>query len=244
MSGFFAWLRKLLSPTPPVTPVPAPVEARPSPPLPIQPAFTDCFELQQVVIPCGNSTTEIDRIFICSRGLFVVEEKDYKGWIFGQADDERWTQRLTSGSYTFQNPLRQNYKHTKALQELTGLRRDQLLSVIAFSSRAEFKTEMPSNVIRRSRLWAYISSFEEGRLTSDEIRQVRDTIEANRRELSEHVTSLREHWQPRSTDEIPDCPRCNEPMALRTAKKGRHKGEQFWGCTHYPHCGALVQVKV
>ena len=33
------------------------------------------------------------------------------------------------------------------------------------------------------------------------------------------------------------CPRCESPMVLRTAKRGTHSGEQFWGCSTYPMCG-------
>jgi restriction system protein len=34
----------------------------------------------------------------------------------------------------------------------------------------------------------------------------------------------------------PSCPRCGQPMALRTARKGAHPGSQFWGCSGYPKC--------
>lgn len=36
----------------------------------------------------------------------------------------------------------------------------------------------------------------------------------------------------------PVCHLCGKPMALRTAKKGRHAGSQFWGCSGYPDCKA------
>ena len=36
----------------------------------------------------------------------------------------------------------------------------------------------------------------------------------------------------------PMCPQCGKPMALRTAKKGRNAGSQFWGCSGYPNCKA------
>jgi len=36
----------------------------------------------------------------------------------------------------------------------------------------------------------------------------------------------------------PVCPKCGKPMALRTAKKGRNAGSQFWGCSGYPECKA------
>ena len=34
----------------------------------------------------------------------------------------------------------------------------------------------------------------------------------------------------------PICPKCSGPMALRTARKGRNAGSQFWGCCGYPKC--------
>ena len=40
----------------------------------------------------------------------------------------------------------------------------------------------------------------------------------------------------RSDQKIPACPLCGKPMALRTARKGRNAGSQFWGCCGYPKC--------
>jgi four helix bundle suffix protein len=36
--------------------------------------------------------------------------------------------------------------------------------------------------------------------------------------------------------DAPTCPTCGKAMVLRTARKGPHAGEQFWGCTGYPEC--------
>ncbi len=44
------------------------------------------------------------------------------------------------------------------------------------------------------------------------------------------------------SDLIPRCPRCGKPMALRTAKTGKHAGRQFWGCTAYPECKGIAEV--
>ncbi|NLE45216.1 MAG: DUF2726 domain-containing protein [Chloroflexi bacterium] len=41
-------------------------------------------------------------------------------------------------------------------------------------------------------------------------------------------------------EEIPSCPSCGSPMALRTAKRGVNAGQQFWGCTDYPRCRQIV----
>lgn len=37
-------------------------------------------------------------------------------------------------------------------------------------------------------------------------------------------------------ENIPACPGCGQPMALRTSKRGANAGSQFWGCSTYPEC--------
>jgi len=34
----------------------------------------------------------------------------------------------------------------------------------------------------------------------------------------------------------PSCPVCGKTMVVRTARKGEHAGQQFWGCSGYPDC--------
>ena len=34
----------------------------------------------------------------------------------------------------------------------------------------------------------------------------------------------------------PMCPKCEKPMVRRTAKRGPHAGEEFWGCSGFPEC--------
>lgn len=45
------------------------------------------------------------------------------------------------------------------------------------------------------------------------------------------------------TAEARICPRCNSPMVLRTAARGRYAGRQFWGCSTYPSCSAVINVE-
>ena len=41
---------------------------------------------------------------------------------------------------------------------------------------------------------------------------------------------------PRTQKNQTRCPKCNAPMALRTARRGRDSGSKFWGCKKYPRC--------
>lgn len=38
----------------------------------------------------------------------------------------------------------------------------------------------------------------------------------------------------------PACPRCQEPMVTRVAKRGANLGREFWGCRRYPKCKATL----
>lgn len=44
------------------------------------------------------------------------------------------------------------------------------------------------------------------------------------------------------TDQIPACPQCSKTTVLRTAKSGKNAGQQFWGCSDYPHCKGVVRL--
>jgi hypothetical protein len=47
-----------------------------------------------------------------------------------------------------------------------------------------------------------------------------------------------------STGEVPLCPKCRQPMVLRTVKQpGPHYGNQFWGCPDYPRCRGVREFK-
>ena len=83
--------------------------------------------LNDIMLPSNYGTTQIDHIVVSPYGIFVIETKNYKGWIFGNEDSEEWTQSLigrkkmlgwSSEQHRFRNPIRQNYAHIKAVQNL------------------------------------------------------------------------------------------------------------------------------
>jgi hypothetical protein len=67
----------------------------------------------------GNThTTQIDHIVVSDFGIFCIETKSYSGWIFGNAQQQHWTQVLYRYKKKFYNPLRQNYAHIKAVEAI------------------------------------------------------------------------------------------------------------------------------
>lgn len=148
-----------------------------------------------VTLPTSTGTTQIDHIIISTHGIFVIETKNYSGWIFGTENSSYWTQVIYKNKNKFQNPLRQNYKHIKTLQTITQLPFSIFHSVIVFAGDATFKTDLPRNVIKQHNLKKYLQEFNEAVLTEQQIYQVRCQIEDNRLERGfktnqQHIRNL------------------------------------------------------
>ena len=58
--------------------------------------------LKNVFIPSLTSEgmTEIDHLVVSAHGIFVIETKNYSGWIFGGEHDHKWTVAGSSSSST------------------------------------------------------------------------------------------------------------------------------------------------
>lgn len=196
--------------------------------------------IRDVTLPDGKGTTQIDHLIVSRYGVFVVETKNMKGWIYGGEHEPRWTQKIYRHTNTFQNPLRQNHKHVKTIETLLGLDSDKLFSVVVFTGEAKFKTPMPANVTHIMGYTSYVKSKQQPLLSENEVKDIIDRIEAGRFERSTATTRLhRENLQTaRLTQEGAGvvCPKCGRPMVLRTARKGGRAGEKFWGCSGFPQC--------
>lgn len=107
--------------------------------------------MNHVTLQLKDGTTQVDHILVSRFGVFVIETKDYKGWIFANANHASWTQVLFNGKFQFQNPIIQNLRHVRAVRELLDfLPPDIVKSVVVFTGDAEFKTEVPYGVFRLS----------------------------------------------------------------------------------------------
>ena len=48
--------------------------------------------INNVVLKNNEITSQIDHLIISDFGIFVIETKNYKGWILGNENSEYWTQ--------------------------------------------------------------------------------------------------------------------------------------------------------
>ena len=138
--------------------------------------------LNNITLPLNNGgSTQIDHIIVSKYGIFVIETKNYKGWIFGNEKQRQWTQVIMGRKYKFQNPLRQNYLHIKTLSDLLDLEMNYFHSMIAFIGECELKTrdELPEHVLT-SGMASYIKTKQDEILSEDEVQSIVAQIENNR----------------------------------------------------------------
>ncbi|MGI9950640.1 NERD domain-containing protein [Vibrio hyugaensis] len=200
--------------------------------------------IKDVTLPTSDGTTQVDHIVVSKYGIFVVETKNMKGWIFGSARQKQWTQKIYRHSSKFQNPLHQNYKHIKALETLLGCSEEHLHSVIVFIGDSTFKTEMPPNVTYAQGSIRYIQQFNEIVFSDKDYALLTESI--NQIKLKRGViTDLkhRKHVKDVVTSKVSSnqCPLCGSEMVLRETKRGENIGKQFWGCSTFPKCRAVKQ---
>jgi hypothetical protein len=187
-----------------------------------------------VIIPSRNGTTQIDHLLVSQFGLFIVETKNKKGWIFGSANQPKWTQSIYGNNYSFQNPLHQTFRQKKVLAEYLKLPETLIHCVIFFNGDCEFKTQLPNNVINYG-LGKYIKQFKKSIVDQESLNDV-----MNRLDLHETHSELTKKDHIRSVDRRRSsnniCPKCGSNLVERMARKGPRAGSKFLGCANYPKC--------
>ena len=179
-------------------------------------------------------SSQIDHIAVSRNGIYVIETKNYKGWIHGGERSEYWTQSIYRHKSTFRNPVKQNWSHVIALKELlSGIGRIEYHPIVVFAGSATLKnvySKLP--VIYSDQLISQIMSTQATYpLSADELQEIlRRLRDPQVRPLPPPDLNQSGKYGQRkeSTDE---CPKCAGPLVLRNGRFG-----QFYGCSSYPLC--------
>ena len=107
----------------------------------------DYIIFNDLILPACGRTTQIDHIIVSRFGIFVIETKNMQGWILMDDKYDEWIQMVEKHRTTeFQNPLRQNFKHIKAVQKLFKIKENQVHNLVVFVGTATPCTEMPEDI--------------------------------------------------------------------------------------------------
>lgn len=137
--------------------------------------------LFNVYLPTGiNKWTEVDIIYINRYGIFVIENKNYSGWIFGDSNSRMWTVVYKGGKKkSLYNPIMQNKKHIQKVREILcekDLNTGAVRSIVCFNDGAELKKVPESDydvkIINSRDLVSTLKANAYPRIDKEEIEQI------------------------------------------------------------------------
>ena len=192
--------------------------------------------INNVLIRKEKSSSQIDHVVVSIYGIFVIETKNYSGWIMGGERSAKWTKNVYGHKYQFENPLIQNYGHVVALEKALGITDDKFFPIVVFSVRGDLKVKTSQPVIYTFSLRRTIRKQTEVLFTQEEMIDIAGRLKnLNMDSFSAHVEHNQEAAELKRTADrkiaANICPRCGGQLKLRSGKYGN-----FYGCTNYPRC--------
>lgn len=193
-------------------------------------------------IEVQGRSIQIDHIVVSRYGIFVIETKNYTGWIYGNDKSEFWIKNMYGNKYQFRNPLKQNYSHVKSLQCLLNIPESKFIPIVVFLNGATLKCDTMGIVIYSHQLRNTILSYSTLVFSDIEVTRVTELlssvciVEKNRR--SNHVDRIKEGINEKQALIASGiCPRCRGKLVVRRGKYG-----EFLGCSNYPQCNFKSNV--
>lgn len=187
-----------------------------------------------ILVDSNNKTHQIDHVEIRENGIFCIETKNYKGWIFGNENQDKWTQTLYNEKHQFLNPLKQNKSHIYYLSQIID-KKYHINSLVVMVQNNADKINC-SNVINLKDLKLYLKEFDDGtKLTIEEMDNIYNKLLNYNFEISdkEHIKNIK-----KTEEDIKNgiCPRCKGKLVERKNKYGT-----FYGCNNYADCKFILK---
>lgn len=201
----------------------------------------DYILVNDITIPSDIGTTQIDHIVFSTYGVFVIETKNYTGWIMGTDNSEYWQKNMYGYKYQFRNPLKQNYAHLKALQAIIPLGDHCFHPIVTFCNSTTLHTQCRGTVVRNRDLINTILQYKSTVIPQTELQSVVDKVLASalieKGIKKQHVRNIKENVKIRN-HKIKQriCPRCGGTLVERKGKYGK-----FYGCSNYPNCKFTIK---
>jgi len=193
--------------------------------------------INNIMLQVGNKTTQVDHVIVSNYGIFVIETKNYKGWIIGNEFDDNWKQVIYKRKEKLHNPIKQNYGHIQALKEILNEFQDvNYISIVAFTTKAELKVTSKTDVVYTINLPKTIKNYNAENisdLVKEEIYTKLVSLNIDSKETRKsHVKAIHNNLSEKRIKVNSDvCPKCGGLLILRNGKYG-----QFKGCGNFPKC--------
>lgn len=190
-----------------------------------------------VLLTTSWGSSQIDHVVISIYGIFVIETKNYSGWIHGNENSQNWTQTFYKKKTKFRNPVKQNWGHIYALKESLSSK-VTYHPIIVFAGSAELKNVYSNTpIIYNSQLVKTIrGNYRQPLLSIEQVKRLADKLTkstySNKMSNRDHVRQVRNYVaENKKKVKSNICPRCEGSLVIRTGPYGK-----FYGCSNFPRC--------
>ena len=195
--------------------------------------------LNDILIRSDKGSSQIDHVVISVYGIFVIETKNYRGWIHGNEKSEDWTQTIYKNRTKFRNLIRQNWGHIYAIKNvLSDIKQVKYHPIVVFAGNGVLKNiTAKTPVIYSQYLIRTIREISETlNLNIEQVNNItaklKEIDSQSRKSKKEHVRQVKNHVdEEKRKVRLLICPKCDGDLVVREGQFGK-----FYGCSNYPKC--------
>lgn len=183
-----------------------------------------------------DKTTQIDHIVVNKSGVFVIETKNYSGRIYGQENQQEWTQVLSYGKVKnkLYNPIKQNKTHVYNISQVVGADVPIISAVVFVQGNIQYINAEGVYTLGGLK---HLIKCGSAKLTESQMEDIYTKLsEVNDITITraEHIHNI-QNLQTNVSKNI--CPRCGKKLVVRNGKNG-----SFMGCEGFPKCRFVKNI--
>lgn len=192
--------------------------------------------INNILLQQAHGSTQIDHVIVSVYGIFVIETKNYSGWIMGSEKSDQWIKNMYGHKYYFYNPIRQNHGHISALARTLHIPQNAFISIVAFPHKVDIKVHTNEHVIYFQDIIPTILSYSREIFSIPAVNKMTYqllTVQSTTKEqIKDHIqyAKYKKHFS-KSALQQGICPYCRSALKIRNGKYGT-----FLGCSRYPKC--------
>jgi hypothetical protein len=196
--------------------------------------------LNNLLLEHNGNISQIDHVVVSVFGIFVIETKNYSGWIFGDDKSEYWTQVIYGSKRRFRNPVKQNWSHVYFLQGILANRKHiKYFPIVAFTGSAELKSIKTDCLVTYKELLYQnvLDRCNDICMSDNEVNEVCELIksygiEDTKQNRHFHIQQISNNVIEREIKkQSMICPQCGMKLVHRSGPYG-----DFIGCSGFPKC--------
>lgn len=153
--------------------------------------------INDLMVRFNGKTTQIDHLVISNFGIFVIETKNYYGWILGNEFRNHWTKLIyeTKNIIKINNPIKQSNWHINVLKNILKKYQDiNYFPIVVFTKRAYLSVKTETDVINNTKLLVTIKKYKTENISDqvrDEIYNLLNVLNIKNRNIRrEHISRL------------------------------------------------------